>query len=143
MSDLQETMSSLVDKFFWDSEKKHNCAATVLLAMAEYYGIKNELIPSIANAFGGGYAGTHRSVCGGVSGGLMVIGIKVDTKPGDIGQEMLSHVTGKYGSFVCDKILGIDFDDKDQVAREKDPKRLSICTPMLRDICVWLAERLE
>ena len=143
MSDVQKKMSSLVEKYFWDGEKRHNCAATVLLVMAEYYSIKNELIPSIANAFGGGYAGTHRSVCGGVSGGLMVIGIKVDSKPGDVGQEMLDFITKGYGSFVCDKILDIDFDNEDQVAREKDPKRLSICTPMLKDICVWLAERLD
>ena len=143
MSDLNDKLGKLVDKYFWNGTSGYNCAATTLLVLSEHFGIRNDLIPAVAQAFGGGYADTHRSVCGALSGGLMAIGIMKKDKPHELGQEMLAHVKDKFGSWNCDDILDIDFDDEQQVNREKDPKRISICTPLLKDLCVWLAERLK
>ena len=43
--------------------------------MSQELGVKNEIIPRIASAFGGGMGGTG-AVCGAVVGGLMAIGLE-------------------------------------------------------------------
>ena len=142
LSELRDELSKEVDRYFIQKEKNYNCAETVLTVMSNYFGVDAEIIPSIAKPFGGGYASTHRFVCGAVSGGVMAIGLKEKKDPAAIARELLDFVSDKYGSIVCDEILDIDFDDEEQVAREKEPKRNTICYPLLKDICVWVAERL-
>jgi len=56
----------------------YNCAQSVLSTMFEYWNGKNELIPKIATAFGGGI-GRCGSVCGALTGGVMALGIKYGT----------------------------------------------------------------
>jgi len=142
MSDLREALGKEADRYFLDTETHYNCAETVLSVMSGYYGIGCEVIPGIAKPFGGGYASTRRFVCGGVSGGMMAIGIKEKNDPSAVARELLDFIEKKYGSLVCAAILDIDFDNPEQVAREKEPKRYSICSPLLKDVCVWIAERL-
>jgi len=48
------------------------CGESVLLAIAEHYGITSELIPRIATGFCGGMSRTC-GLCGAVSGGIMGI----------------------------------------------------------------------
>ncbi|MBN1685654.1 MAG: C_GCAxxG_C_C family protein [Spirochaetales bacterium] len=142
MSELTEKLGKQVDRYFIDKEKDYNCAETVLTVMSSYFGIGDDVIPSIAKPFGGGYASTHRFVCGGVSGGLMAIGIKEKKDPAAVARELIAFIKEKYGSIICNEILSIDFDNAKQVAREKEPKRNTICYPLLKDICGWIAERL-
>src|SRR5271157_779854 len=59
-------------------DEGYNCSQSVLLTMAEHWKCKNELIPKVATAFGGGM-GRCGSVCGALTGGLMAIGIKYGT----------------------------------------------------------------
>jgi len=143
MSDLREKLTKEVDRYFIEKEKDYNCAETVLTVLSAHFDIGCDIIPSIAKPFGGGLGSTHRFVCGGVSGGIMAIGIKEKKDPSAVARELIAFVKQKYGSIICSGILSIDFDDADQVAREKDPKRITICYPLLKDICVWVAERLE
>lgn len=58
--------------------ENYNCAQSVLLAMFEHWNGKNDLIPKIATAFGGGM-GRCGSVCGALTGGMMALGIKFGT----------------------------------------------------------------
>jgi hypothetical protein len=111
----------------------------------EYFDEQNEIWHKIAGPFGGGLCGTHISVCGAVSGGLMVVGLKekCDVDINIAGQAFLDFVEEKYGSIYCNKILDIDFDNQGQVDREKDKKGVSICTPLIIDICEWLAEKYK
>ncbi len=141
MVHAKDELEKQVDRYFLQKEKNYNCAETVLTVMSSYFEVDDELIPSIAKPFGGGVASTHRYVCGAVSGGVMTIGIREKNDPAAVARELLDFVREKYGSIVCDEILSIDFDDPEQVAREKEPKRLTICYRLLKDICAWIAER--
>jgi hypothetical protein len=54
---LEQTMSQqkLGEKAVSLFLNEYLCSESVLLAMAEFYGIKNNLIPKIATAFGAGF----------------------------------------------------------------------------------------
>lgn len=124
----------------------YNCAQTVLSCAASYFDMDSDIYKNIAASFGGGLCGSRISVCGAVSGGIMFIGLKETgegTSPSDVGKELIAFVEEKYGHRCCDKILDIDFNDKEQVAREKSTKGKSICIPMMKDICHWLVEKYE
>ena len=121
-----------------------NCAQTVLLAMSKYFGKENEsLLKNISSAFGGGLSGIRVSVCGAVSGGIMVVGLMENGDIYGAGQELIEYVNRKRGNINCDGILDIDFNDKEQVAREKAEKKDSICTPLIENVCAWLADRYD
>ncbi len=123
----------------------YNCAQTVLLSMSKYFSMESEELEHIAAPFGGGLCGTRVSVCGAVSGGLMFIGLKEknSSRATASGQHLIAFVEEKYGHRCCEKILDIDFSDDEQVAREKKAKGKTICTPLIKDICSWLAERYD
>jgi C_GCAxxG_C_C family probable redox protein len=134
----KEMLKQRCDDYFNNGK---NCAQTVVLTMADYFDIQNELLADISAPFGGGIADTHVSVCGGVSGGLIIIGLVEKENKSAAGQALLKYVEENFRSCICDKILDIDFTNEEQVAAEKEPKRQSICLPMLISICEWLADR--
>jgi len=55
--------------------RPYNCCESVLLTLAEYLGIKSELIPKIATGIGAGFS-LNGLTCGSISGATMAIGIK-------------------------------------------------------------------
>jgi len=55
--------------------RPYNCCESVLLTLAEYLGIKSELIPKIASGIGAGFS-LNGLTCGSISGAVMAIGIK-------------------------------------------------------------------
>jgi C_GCAxxG_C_C family probable redox protein len=85
-----------------------NCAESVLMTIQEALGIKSSVIPEIATGFGGGIA-RQGSVCGAVSGAVMVIGLKYGRmKPqGDkerayaLVLEFCRKFEKKFGSILC------------------------------------------
>jgi C_GCAxxG_C_C family probable redox protein len=94
----------------------YNCAQSVLLAMFEYWNGKNELIPKIATAFGGGI-GRCGSVCGALTGGVMALGIKYGSnepslekrlKAYEIAQKFYKKFKKQHGSVFCRELIGYD-----------------------------------
>ena len=67
----------VVEKALKHFQSGYNCVESVLSALYEYLetNSKNELIPKIAAGFGGGI-GRCGSVCGALTGSIMVVGIK-------------------------------------------------------------------
>jgi len=55
--------------------RPYNCCESVLLTLAEYLGIKSELLPKIATGIGAGFS-LNGLTCGSISGATMAIGIK-------------------------------------------------------------------
>lgn len=95
-------------------EEGYNCAQSVLLAMFEYWKGKNELIPKIATAFGGGI-GRCGSVCGAVAGGVMALGIKYGTngsslegrlKAYKMAQKFYKRFEKHHGTVLCRELIG-------------------------------------
>lgn len=132
---------SMVDEMF--PNLGYNCAQTVLICTSKYFGIDNHILKDISAPFGGGLCGIRVSVCGAISGGIMFIGIKEDGDKTAAGRELLEFVEGKYGSLNCNKILDIDFNNEEQVKKEKGEKLKSICNPLVKDICSWLIDRYD
>ncbi|MEM3640590.1 MAG: C-GCAxxG-C-C family protein [Candidatus Bathyarchaeia archaeon] len=91
-----------------------NCAQSVLLTMAEYWKCKDESIPKIAAAFGGGGC---VPVCGALIGGVMSIGIRYGTnellqekqlKVNEIAQRFYEQFKKVHGSIFCRELIGYD-----------------------------------
>ena len=93
-----------------------DCAQTVLAAFAEDLDLDEETALKVAAGFGGGM---HLGdVCGAVTGGLMVLGLKYGfTEEGDTvgknimngkAQEYERRLREKIGALHCRELLGVD-----------------------------------
>ena len=136
----EQELYTLAEERFMETPG-YNCAQTVVTCMADYFGLESAMLKDVAAPFGGGLSGIRVSVCGAVSGGLMFIGIMERGVCDTVGRELIEFVKGRYGSINCDKILDIDFSDQKQVDAEKGIKKKSICMPLVKDVCGWLAQR--
>ena len=108
----------------------YNCSMSVLLTMAEHWNVKNELVPKVATAFGGGM-GRCGSVCGALTGGLMAIGIRYGTNdPSAEKRSNAYELAGAFyrqfekqnGSVLCRELIQLDLSDAEQrkKAHEED-----------------------
>jgi C_GCAxxG_C_C family probable redox protein len=100
----------------------YNCSQSVLLTMAEHWKCKNELIPKVATAFGGGM-GRCGSVCGALTGGLMAIGLKYGTnepsaekrsRAYELGETFYRRFEKQNGTVMCRELIGFDLSDAKQ-----------------------------
>jgi C_GCAxxG_C_C family probable redox protein len=110
--------------------ENYNCSQSVLLAMFEHWNGKNDLIPKIATAFGGGM-GRCGSVCGALTGGMMALGIRFGTnEPSmekrtetyELAQRFFRRFEKENDSVLCRELIGYDLSDPKQLeeARERD-----------------------
>ncbi len=91
---------------------------------------ENELIPKIATAFGGGI-GHLGSLCGALTGGIMVIGIRHGTnepklekrlKAYQLAQEFYKRFAKENGSVFCREIIGYDLSVPGELEKAWDSK---------------------
>ena len=103
----------------------YNCSQSVLLTFAEHWKCKDESIPKIATCFGAGI-GRCGSLCGALTGGLMVIGMKYGTNEAsmekrldayELAKEFYERFKKKHGSVMCRELIDFDLSDPEQ--REK------------------------
>ena len=95
-------------------EKGYNCAQSVVAALCEDLGMKEQDGLIISEGFGGGM-GRMRSVCGAVTGMFMLAGLKyskgvagdMDTRKGIYSkvQEMAKEFEENAGSIICAELL--------------------------------------
>lgn len=90
-------------------QKDHNCAQSVLLAYARDFNIDEKTCLRLASGFGGGIGKTG-SVCGAVTGAVMVLGLK-GSGVGDSKEltyqrteQFLRMFEDKFGSTDCGKL---------------------------------------
>lgn len=100
----------------------YNCSQSVLLIMAEHWKCKNELVPKVATAFGGGM-GRCGSVCGALTGGLIAIGIKYGTnepsaekrsRAYELAETFYRQFEKQNRSVMCRELIGLDLSDAKQ-----------------------------
>jgi C_GCAxxG_C_C family probable redox protein len=103
-------------------DEGYNCSQSVLLTMAEHWKCKNELIPKVATAFGGGM-GRCGSVCGALTGGLMAIGIRYGTnepsaekrsRAYELAETFYRQFEKQNRSVMCRELIGLDLSDAKQ-----------------------------
>lgn len=132
--------------------KGFNCSQSVLLAMFEHWNEKNELVPKIATAFGGGI-GRCGSVCGALTGGVMAIGIKYGSnEPSaekrldsyEIAEEFFNQFKNQNGSTYCRELIGYDLSipQEYEVASERKVFERT-CAEIVRKAAVILAGLTE
>jgi len=91
-----------------------------LLALVESQGIEGELIPRIATGFGGGFGGSHRLVCGAISGGVMAAGLAFGRdrasdereKAYALVSQLVESFRAEFGTILCPELVGIDPEDE-------------------------------
>jgi C_GCAxxG_C_C family probable redox protein len=103
----------------------YNCAQSVLLTMFEHWNGKDEVIPKIATAFGGGI-GRCGSVCGALTGGVMALGIKYGTnepslekrlKAYELAQKFYKRFEKQFGSVLCRELIGYDLSNPEELEK--------------------------
>lgn len=117
--------------------------------MAEHYGLQSPLIPRIATPFGGGLS-RKQMTCGALSGGMMVIGLRLGRDSGEgardpsylLGKKLVDHFIGLKQSINCREIVGVDLLIPEVAARFKEEGHRTICTPLVKEVCRWLIENL-
>jgi len=119
------SLSETATKHFKDG---YNCSQSVLLSMVEYWKFKDELIPKVATAFGGGMARCG-SACGALTGGLMAIGIKYGTneplsekaaRAYELAETFYRRFEKQNGSTICRELLGLDLSDTEQRKKARE-----------------------
>jgi len=108
----------------------YNCAQSVLLTMFEHWNGKNELIPKIATAFGGGI-GRCGSVCGVLTGGVMALGIRYGTnepsvenrlKAYELAHKFYKQFERQHGSVLCRELIGYDLSNPEELEKARKAK---------------------
>ena len=109
-------------------ERGYGCAQAVLASFAGDYGLIEEHALKLATGFGSGM-GRMCHVCGALTGGFMVLGLKYgkyQTDGSRYGNEtettykLVSELAAKFkernGSIICRELIGYDLSDPEQRA---------------------------
>jgi C_GCAxxG_C_C family probable redox protein len=109
-------------------ERGYGCAQSVLASFAADYGLAEEHALKLATGFGSGM-GRMCHVCGALTGGFMVLGLKFGKYQTDgsrygnetettykLVTELASRFKERNGSIICRDLIGHDLSDPDQRA---------------------------
>lgn len=94
-----------------------SCSQSVAVACADLVDVPKEFLFKAAEGFGGGM-GTGDGVCGALTGGLLIAGLKNSTGNLDnprskaatmkISKAMLTNFRDKCGAIICRELKGVD-----------------------------------
>ena len=97
-------------------DKGYNCAQSVVLAFADYYGLDESFAAHISGSFGGGI-GRMRETCGTACGMFMLAGLEVKgdypdqelkKKNYEVVQRLAADFKAETGSLICKELLGLN-----------------------------------
>jgi C_GCAxxG_C_C family probable redox protein len=135
------------------SAKGFNCAQSVLCAFCQDYGLDETTALRVATGFGSGM-GRLCQVCGALTGGFMVIGLKHSrTQAGEqykpvaetayhLVHELATRFEARNGSAICGELLGVDLNDPEQHQQAREaglfktrcPKYIQDSVEILEDL---------
>ena len=132
-----------------------NCAQSVLCAFGPEYGLDEYSALRVATGFGSGM-GRLCQVCGALTGGFMVIGLKHSrTQVGEeykvvtenayhLVHELATRFEGRNGSTICGELLGVDLNDHEQRLRATEAGLFKTrCPKYIRDSVEILEDLLR
>jgi len=110
-------MKTSAERAVEDFRSGFSCSQAVFAAFSEALGLAKPIALKIAQPFGGGIAATG-SLCGAVSGALLVIGLKHGRlRPEDAAakektyalvREFIKRFEALHGSIICRELIGVD-----------------------------------
>jgi C_GCAxxG_C_C family probable redox protein len=126
------------ERYFGD----FNCSQTVLTAFCEELGLDREAGLKVSCAFGGGLS-HNDSVCGAVTGALMVIGLKYgkflaeDTAARDrtyaLAREFIARFKSEFGSISCTDLIHYNLSSAEDYAKAREAGVFkSVCMPLVK-----------
>lgn len=123
----------------------YNCAQSVFYSFCDDFQVEKDTALKIGCGFGAGM-GLNGEVCGAVSGGIIVLGLKYSSgdKPDEAAtyltyaktNEFMRQVTEKQGTYLCRKLLdGCDL-TTEQGQRQFGEKDLinKVCKPCVESV---------
>ena len=131
----------------------YNCAQAVLDAFRDETGLDEDLALKIATGLGAGM-GRKQEVCGAVTGGILVLGLRHGRGTTDDHsatertylrtRELMDRFAAKRGSCLCRQLLqGYDLATQEGLERAKADDILNkVCRPCLQTV-VEILERME
>ncbi len=127
------------------------CSSAVFSTFSRELGLDPEIARKCACGFGAGISKTG-SVCGAVSGAILVIGLKYGkTKQGDdaatektrtLVGEFMQEFVKRHGSVNCTELLGYNLSKPDEYERARQEKLFSTKCPELLGDAVAILERI-
>ena len=105
----------------------YNCAQSVLLAMFESWKGRNELVPKIATALGGGI-GRCGSVCGALTGGVLAIGARYGSnepsadkraRAYELSQILYRRFESQHRSVLCRELIHYDLTKAEELEKAR------------------------
>jgi C_GCAxxG_C_C family probable redox protein len=130
-----------------------NCAQSVLSAFAPQLGMDRDTAMKVACGLGAGM-GRSGNVCGAVTGGMLVLGLKYGMVDPELQEDkektydqilkLLNRIRAIHGSDNCTDLMGVDIGTPEGLQEAQD-KELSdkICSKIVGDITRILEELLE
>jgi len=132
-------------------EDNFNCAQSVLAPFAESMGMDADAALRVSSGFGAGIA-RQGNVCGAVTGGLMVIGLKYgkDLSSGPEAKELCYHKTDIFlqsfakslGSTVCTDLLEQNPDEPVNWNKIQEEGKFKTHCPVFVETAVLLLEEI-
>lgn len=129
----------------------YNCAQSVAMTYGAQFGVPKKTLARISAAFGGGISRSD-SICGGVSGALMVLGLKFGSDTPDpaakaktyaLGNEFINEYTRRHGAVTCTGLLGYNLSDPEQRKEAAEKKATAdVCPDVVKNAGKLLEEFL-
>lgn len=141
-------------QFAVDQMKKgYSCSQAVLSAFAERFGLTQEQALKLAAPFAGGI-GRQSQVCGAVSGGLMVIGLKYGHTDGGsaeakevsllVTRRFCERFKQRHDSMICTELLGYDLGQPGVYKQVQDAGIfINVCRELVRDAAEMVVEMID
>jgi len=117
--------------------------------MFEHWNGKNELVPKLATAFGGGI-GRSGSVCGALTGAVMALGVKHGTnesslekrlKAYELAHNLYKRFEEKHGTVMCRELIGYDLSNPEELEKARRSNVFQEkCAGFVRSAVEMLAE---
>jgi C_GCAxxG_C_C family probable redox protein len=121
----------------------YNCSQSVFACCAKDYGLPRDIAIKVAQAFGGG-VGRTGSLCGALSGAIMVVGFHCSAASGadapakmkayEIARRIMDEFAQRNGSLLCRELTGCDLMTEDGQRKFKEiDAHHTICAKLVRD----------
>jgi len=127
------------------------CSSAVFSTFSAELGLDPEAAKKISCGFGAGISKTG-NICGAVSGGIMVIGLKYGkTKEGDdaatektraLVRKFMQEFTERHGSVNCTELLGYNLSKPEEYEKARDSKLFVTKCPELVGDAAAILEKI-
>ncbi|MBI5404089.1 MAG: C_GCAxxG_C_C family protein [Ignavibacteriae bacterium] len=128
-----------------------NCSQSVVGAYSEKFGISKGDAVRIAAGFGGGI-GRTQGICGAITGGVMVIGLRFFDETDSVKsketvynktKELVEKFEKRNEYSDCYKLTGVDFSKEGWTDEFKEQKtKENKCNGYIKDVCKILDEMI-